>query len=288
METVPPVFWGAWIWVLLLVVLAGTATRVLLRSLLPQMHRIGLVKENYAGHPLPRAAGVVPGLVACGVMLLWYWAPAYGGWSNVQGATTASVAMLGFVLIGFLDDVVGDRSSGGLSGHGRRLLRGEITTGGLKALFGGLVALAAVAPLSASPAEGILNAFIVAAAANGINLFDVRPGRALKMFFLSLFGLALLSFAHPGWIIVLPGAASFVAFAPEDFGGRAMLGDAGANGAGALLGVALVIVGTTMVKAIVAVGLVLLHVATERGSITSFIEQRSWLRRFDEWGRRRS
>ena len=68
---------------------------------------------------------------------------------------------------------------------------------------------------------------VVAGSANLLNLLDLRPGRALKAG-----AAAALLLGQPG-----PGAAA-VALLPDDLHERTMLGDAGANGLGALLGLA--------------------------------------------------
>ena len=91
--------------------------------------------------------------------------------------------------------------------------------------------------------DKVLAGVVVAGAANAVNLLDLRPGRAVKA--------ARCWLPDPVWCagppprttaarIVLGAAAlgAAIALLPEDLGERAMLGDAGANALGALLGVA--------------------------------------------------
>jgi hypothetical protein len=71
----------------------------------------------------------------------------------------------------------------------------------------------------------------------------------------------------------------------DDLRATAMLGDTGANAAGALVGLALV-ERTGLVGRVVAVaGLAALTLASERVSFTRVIEAHPALRRLDEWGR---
>lgn len=261
------------------------ATRMLVPALLPTMIRSGMVSPNYKGRSVVRAGGMIPVLVSTAALLFWSLTPLSSRPELSVLVTGLLLATLGFAMVGFMDDVFGDRSAGGFRGHFQRLVRGDVTTGGLKAIFGGLVALAVAGISSRSFFEWMLNAFIIAASANAINLFDLRPGRALKLFFGSGLLLWLGTFSHPGWVVTAPSFAAWAAFAPEDLGGRAMLGDGGANAAGALLGVVAVVTAGMTAKAVLALMLALLHIATERGSITTFITKIPLLRRLDEWGR---
>ena len=71
--------------------------------------------------------------------------------------------------------------------------------------------------------------------ANLLNLFDLRPGRAIKV---AVASGAMIGAARPGRRRAppLPPLAAALALLPEDLGERAMLGDAGANALGAMLG----------------------------------------------------
>ena len=141
-------------------------------------------------------------------------------------------------------------SSKGFKGHLGALARGEVTSGAVKILGIGATglaaaALAARAEAAVARALGMLaDGALIAGSANLANLFDLRPGRAIKV------GPARRGPAAraPRWraagrtaaaLAAIPlGAAA--ALLPEDLGERAMLGDAGANALGALLGLAAV------------------------------------------------
>ena len=68
----------------------------------------------------------------------------------------------------------------------------------------------------------VINAGLVAGSANLMNLFDLRPGRAIKV---SLLASAALALRGPGArAAVAAPAGAAVALLPEDLGERAMLG----------------------------------------------------------------
>jgi hypothetical protein len=159
-----------------------------------------------------------------------------------------------------------------------------VTTGAVK-----IVGLAATGLVGAAlvdarrPARGralstLVGGAVVAGAANAVNLFDLRPGRALKV--TALAGLPLLR-SLPAAVAV--GASAGVA--RDDLAARSMLGDTGANAAGALVGLALVERTGLRGRAVALAGLTALTLASERVSFTRVIEGNRVLRRLDEWGR---
>jgi hypothetical protein len=148
------------------------------------------------------------------------------------GGTASLLAGAGAGAVGCYDDVVGSRvdqrSSKGLRGHASALREGRVTAGAVKVLGIGATGLLAARLSGRRGADVLLDGALVAGGANLLNLFDVRPGRALKV------GLAVaVAVDEPG-----PAAAAAVLL-PGDLAERAMLGDAGANGLGAVLGLAL-------------------------------------------------
>jgi UDP-GlcNAc:undecaprenyl-phosphate GlcNAc-1-phosphate transferase len=144
----------------------------------------------------------------------------------------ACVAGLGAGLVGAYDDATGSRDPGakGLRGHAAALRRGRVTAGTVKVVGIGAAGLAGVALLERprTPSRLLVGGAVVAAGANLLNLLDLRPGRALKAG-----GAAALALRQPG-----PAGAA-AALLPGDLHERTMLGDAGANALGAVLGLAL-------------------------------------------------
>ena len=91
-------------------------------------------------------------------------------------------AVVGFGFLGLVDDLLESGEAKGFRGHATALARGQLTTGLVKLVGGGLVALA-VAPRSfEAPLPWLfVDAAVIALAANLANLLDRAPGRVTKV-----------------------------------------------------------------------------------------------------------
>ena len=119
----------------------------------------------------------------------------------------------------------------------------------------------------------VINAGLTAGGANLLNLFDLRPGRALKV---ALAGSGLIAADAGGRARPGPSPARPVRPSPcsrTDLGERAMLGDAGANALGAMLGAAAAASLPRPARAAVLAGIVGLTAASEVVSFTDVIER---------------
>jgi len=179
----------------------------------------------------------------------------------VVGLAVPSVAPV--AAVGLVDDLW----SGPERGF-RAHLRGGATTGTLK-----LVAIPLWALWRTRSVQG---AVLVALSANVLNQLDTRPGRALKAF---LVGSALLGGRPRGAVAVA------VLLAPYDLREMTMLGDAGSNALGAVLGLESVrrLAGLRRASAIGALAVVTL--IGERRSLGGLIETTPGLRALDALGR---
>ncbi len=224
---------------------------------------------------------------------------------------------------GVVDDAYGSPAARGFAGHLKAMAKGRLTTGGLKLIaigaaslvvslmmaqvspWGGVADVSGSGSLTVSSVGWALMAgAAIALTSNLLNLLDLRPGRALKVY--SLLGAGgvlsagvMLSAspigqrfgASPGdGIVTLLGLALFVfgpviAVWPFDLGERGMLGDAGANPMG-------VVAGLLIVSGLPAWGLVAyfilvlgLNLLSERVSFTRVISSVPVLRALDEAGR---
>jgi UDP-N-acetylmuramyl pentapeptide phosphotransferase/UDP-N-acetylglucosamine-1-phosphate transferase len=197
------------------------------------------------------------------------------------------VAGLAFLILGLVDDLVEDPAgSRGFRGHLRALAGGRLTGGGIK-LLGGAVAGLLAASMATPPDRPawvvLLGGLVVASAANTANLLDLRPGRCAKVF-LPLWVVGCV--VDPGggaWSAGLAGAA--LAALPFDLREEGMLGDAGANALGAVVGT-LLLAGPMWLVGVAAVVLVALQLASERVSFSRVIEANRVLRAADRLGRR--
>ncbi|WP_248965571.1 hypothetical protein [Sphaerisporangium perillae] len=250
-------------------------------------------RTNHRGEPITLLEG--PAFVA-GAGAAAALAPGLSG--RVRAA--AVLAGVGSGALGAYDDLWGATSSKGFKGHLTALARGEVTSGAVKILGIGAAGLAAAAILPRHPRDAgrgpvslavdtLVNGAVIAGSANLANLFDLRPGRAIKVGLLTGGPLLAASLAKGGAggaaLAAVPLGAG-VALLPEDLGERAMLGDAGANALGALLGVAAV---TTLRRPsrLALLGTVAaLTAASEKVSFTKVIAGNPVLNRLDMLGRR--
>jgi hypothetical protein len=220
----------------------------------------------------------------------------FGGPAAVLGTVAGSLAagrprhaaVIGVVgAVGLYDDLFGTSARRGLRGHLAGLRNGELTTGAIKVAGIGLAALAgaALAPgVDLRSARGLadvaVDAAVVAGTANLVNLLDLRPGRAAKA--TAVLGLPVLLAGGP----VAGALGGLAATAPADLAASTMLGDCGANTAGAAVALALVEVAPRPVVLGWLAAVTGLTLISERVSFSSVIERVSVLRRLDRAGRR--
>jgi hypothetical protein len=146
----------------------------------------------------------------------------------------------------------------------RAHLRSGGTTGVLK-----LVGIPVVGLVSTRRLSGAL---LVGLAANALNQLDTKPGRALKAYLTAAL-----------WVDAPLRAA--VLLAPYDLREMAMLGDAGSNALGALLGLSSVNRFTERGRWVAIGALAGLTLLGERRSLGELIERTPGLRELDAWGR---
>jgi UDP-N-acetylmuramyl pentapeptide phosphotransferase/UDP-N-acetylglucosamine-1-phosphate transferase len=203
-----------------------------------------------------------------------------------------ALAGLGALGFGLLDDLRGSAGRRGLRGHLGALAHGEVTTGTVK--LAGLAATGLGTALldGGQPADVAVNAGLIAGGANLLNLFDLRPGRAVKVAVL-IAGLIAAGGALrrgparlDGLAAVAAPAGAALALLPEDLSERAMLGDAGANALGAMLGAAAARSLPRSARAWVLAGIIALTVTSEKVSFTKVIAATPPLRWLDMLGRR--
>ncbi|MGH3020902.1 MAG: glycosyltransferase [Gaiellaceae bacterium] len=180
------------------------------------------------------------------------------GWTTFDESDPGITLVM---LLGFVDDVYGGDERGF-----RAHLRVRRTTGTLKLLGIPLVGLLRTRSVS--------GALLFALGANFVNQLDTKPGRALKAYLLA---------AGP----LRAPALRAVLLLPYDLRERTMLGDAGSNALGAMLGLKSVerLHGWARWAAIgTLAGLTLLG---ERRSLGGLIERTPGLRELDRLGRPR-
>lgn len=239
-----------------------------------------------------------------------------------RAALGGLVASLGGGLAGYIDDVDqgahdGGKVAKGLKGHLGALAHGQVTTGVIKIAGIGASALAASAlvgskatSMGGKVADLALNTVLIAGAANLANLLDLRPGRALKATVLVAAPLSYFSCADaktpasgasgaPSAKPVSPASpasaqrllasglnAAAITALVEDLQETTMLGDTGANAAGALLGTSLAANDSWKLRLGTALGVVGLILASEKVSFSKVIAANPALNWLDQLWRR--
>ena len=224
-----------------------------------------------------------------------------------RAALGGVVASLGGGLAGYIDDVDqgahdGGKVAKGLKGHLGALAHGQVTTGVIKIAGIGASALAAsslvgskATSVSGKAADLALNTVLIAGTANLANLLDLRPGRALKATVLVAAPLSYFSCAAAktpaspasAQRLLASGlnAAAITALV-EDLQETTMLGDTGANAAGALLGTSLAANDSWKLRLGAALGVVGLILASEKVSFSKVIAANPALNWLDQLWRR--
>jgi hypothetical protein len=205
----------------------------------------GPLARNFRGNRLPLVGAAV----------------ALGG---VGAPRRIGLAVAAIAAVGLVDDLFAGPERGF-----RDHLRSGRTTGVLK--------LAAIPAIGALATRSLSGGLVVALSANALNQLDTAPGRALKAF---LLGHLLLHRGTTGRF-----AEVSVVLLPYDLDERVMLGDAGSNALGAVLGLESVARHTSWARW-TAVGILAgLNLLGERTSLGALIERAPVLRQVDSLGR---
>jgi UDP-N-acetylmuramyl pentapeptide phosphotransferase/UDP-N-acetylglucosamine-1-phosphate transferase len=266
---------------------------VLLRGL----SEAGFVRTNYAGREVPVPSGILIPLAA--FVALGISAPLdrllddniLGG----SGLVGVMIYIIGVCLLGAIDDLLGTpviegglgrQDPRGVRGHAKATFSGGFSTGAVKAV--GSLGLAAFAMGLIVPGdlEYVLAIALVVVTTNLFNLLDLRPGRALKVFFVVAIGLCIGAWTlEPVWLTgVFLGSLPVLLY--YDLGEQGMLGDTGSNAIGAIAGVWMVITLSTTAQLIALAVVVLITLYGEFRSISQLIDRTPVLRFLDHLGRR--
>lgn len=247
-------------------------------------------RENFRGRRVPVGAGVLLAVVAIAAEAVFAVVGAAGADRAVESAGLRLLVLLaavGFGLLGLIDDLAGTGADRGFGGHLRALAGGRLTTGGLKLLGGGGLALglAAAADRSAGVGWLVVDGLLIALAANLGNLLDRAPGRVSKVALATFVALAAatgLDWRLAGVAVIAGGAAALLW---PDLRERLMLGDAGSNILGAVAGLGVVLTTGTVTRLVVLGVVAALNVASEAVSFSRVIERVPPLRFLDRLGR---
>ncbi|TYO95607.1 hypothetical protein [Desulfallas thermosapovorans] len=252
-------------------------------KILDMIVRAEFVRPNFKGEKIPLAAGVVFFIsTLTAVLPLFYFWPA--GLRAI--ALIYLLAMAGATFLGLMDDFWGSRDASGLIGHFKALARGRLTTGAVKALGGGILALFLAVQVYHGDIRRVLDStLIIALSVNLVNLFDLRPGRAGKVFVLLYAVLLPAALGGPEAVLATMVLGTLLAFLPADLKARAMMGDAGSNTLGIVIGLTAAVSLEGYYRTGYLTVLVILHIITEKYSLTQIISRNIILNYLDMLGR---
>jgi UDP-N-acetylmuramyl pentapeptide phosphotransferase/UDP-N-acetylglucosamine-1-phosphate transferase len=266
-------------------VTAAIATRWIAIGMIPTAR---LTRRNYRGVPVATGLGVAVLVgTAAGIGLVAFVravAPdAPSALLALGGAIAILILGFGFGLLGLFDDLA-EQEQRGWRSHIPDLVKGRITPGTLKIVGGGILAFVFGAGASSNIGWALVYAAIIALMANLFNSLDVRPGRAGKAFLLAGIPLAILVSDQQAALAAALGATA--AFLPFDLRERAMLGDAGSNALGAIIGASIVASSPAEWLRLSLLGLlIVLTVVAEGPTLSAWIDRIGPLRAADQAGR---
>jgi len=252
----------------------------LARRLIDLYQERGAVKSNYRGRSVAPALGPA--------LLLAYLSTAVAAiWLEDDRIPWLQVTVLfvGVSLYGLWDDFMEETTSG-FKGHLKVGLKGALSAGLLKVITALLVALLFIGALPLTLTLSIIALLAILLSANGVNLLDRRPGRALKVFF--FLGLLLIFIADSAAgvaVLLLPIMAAALVLAPFDFSAEGMLGDCGANLLGAVLGVGAVLFMNPAGQLLFVAAWGVVNIVSERVSFSTIVEENRILHYLDTLGR---
>ena len=241
-----------------------------------------VVRPNYKHDMIPVSMGIVflPMIIINGILLA-YTTTKY---QNLMYLFMFMFGMISMFFAGILDDIVGNRDVSGLKGHFKSLLKGKLTTGGFKAIFGGFVGVVISIGVSSNIFDIIINTLIIALSTNLMNLLDLRPGRAIKAYLIIIITvfITLSGYIKALPLLILPNVLAYFNY---DLRAKAMMGDTGSNVLGISIGILVVMGYSLKVRLLWLAFLIFIHLLTEKYSLTKIIEKNKILNFIDKLGR---
>ena len=245
-------------------------------------------ETNHRGFVVPVGVGVIVALVALAAEAVFTVADSAGHGPQAQGdRLLVLVGIIAFTLLGLLDDLGARGTDRGFAGHLQALGQGRLTTGAVKLIGGGFVAVVIAGAVDSGDGWRVIaDALLIALCANLGNLFDRRPGRATKVALLAFVVLAASTSASRSLTGVAVAVGAVAGLFPFEMRENLMLGDAGANAVGAALGMGVVLSTGFGVRLAVLVVVAVLNALSEWVSFSSVIDRVGVLRFLDQLGRR--
>lgn len=241
-----------------------------------------IVRPNYKKDMIPVSMGIVflPMIIINGIILAFFTKDN----KNLLYLFMFIFGIMSMFFAGILDDIIGNRNVSGLKGHFKSLLHAKLTTGGFKALFGGFVGVLISIAISKNIGDIVINTLIIALSTNLMNLLDLRPGRAIKVYL--IIGMVLILtlgvYQKSLLLLILPNVLAYFDY---DLKAKAMMGDTGSNVLGISIGILICMGYSFKIRITWLVFLIFIHILTEKYSLTKIIENNKLLNYIDKLGR---
>lgn len=234
----------------------------------------GMVKKNFRGEIVVTSMGlsfIFPCILAIVPTVFT---------GNMPEPLVFLAVVASLALVGIVDDAVGDTTIKGIRGHMGELVKGRISTGGIKLIVTALLGLLISGYYHKSPLAWVIYSPLFSMSVNFINLMDLRPGRAIKAFLLLATVYIVLGGLQNIWVLI-PVMAALPFYLKGEMEEKYMLGDAGANLLGGIAGLYALKSITLAPAAMIMVMLLLIHAVAEHRSLSEFIESIPVLRFID-------
>lgn len=275
------------IFYILLLLIGYTGTLAVIPLFKKLLVNSNAVRPNYKGDMIPVSMGIVflPMMIINGIIIAFSIKRLnISTYTNIIYLFMFLFGAISMFFAGIMDDIMGNRDVSGLKGHLKSLLKGNLTTGGFKALFGGFIGILISLVVSNNIYELITNTLIIALSTNLMNLLDLRPGRAIKGY-LTITTVMLVTLAGFTKILPLLLFPNVLAYFNLDLKAKAMMGDTGSNVLGVTIGILVVFGYCVNIKLLWLTFLILIHLLTEKYSLTKIIENNKVLNFIDKLGR---
>ncbi|HSH37072.1 hypothetical protein [Schnuerera sp.] len=133
--------------------------------------------------------------------------------------------------------------------------------------------------------EILVNTFIIALFTNLINLFDLRPGRSIKVFIIVSIIMLVTSVVKEYNFFFYSFYGVLIVYFPLDLKAKVMMGDVGSNVLGITLGIYCIYTHNIIIKIVYLTLLIIIHLLAEKLSFSTIIDNNKILKFIDKLGR---
>ncbi|MFW5976431.1 MAG: hypothetical protein ACOCQS_00650 [Bacillota bacterium] len=242
------------------------------------LQKLGLLKYNYNNKLIPAGAGIILVLLSIAGWTLLLNLD-IGNYSIIKSLIFLSI-IIG--LTGLIDDMAGDKKVQGLKGHFIYFLQGHLSTGSFKVIIV-FISVLLVVLRESSGYEILLDLSLILLMTNMFNLFDLRPGRVIKLFLITSIFLFYIFDIFIYFIFIYIFLIPYLFLELKE---KIMMGDAGSNFLGVITGYGFTKWNWIQGKIYLTGLLLVLTLLSERYSFSSYIKNNCILNWLDKLGRK--